>query len=305
MNPSYDVIIIGAGPAGSSAAIYTARAGLRTLVIDRSAELGALHSATAIVNYPGIPSTSGADLVARMREQAMAFGAVYVEEPVVSADGLSTPKVVLTDRAYQGRALILASGAHERKNKLPGEAELLGRGVSYCATCDAAFFRGQPVAVVGNNEYALEEAAFLARFASRVTLVTSRQDLPAGSAKVDVLHRHVARSVLGDRSVEGLRVTDLENGQESDIAARGVFIYLEGAQASTSFLGPDFPLGEGACLHVDREMRTPVEGVFAAGDVTCFQLKQAVVAAAQGVIAAISTDRYLNKLSEHAAGRYW
>ncbi len=181
---TYDVIIVGGGPGGTSAAIYAARAQLKTLVIDKAPLSGALAITPRIANYPGVPEElRGANLLARMREQAVSFGANYATEPVIGIDLNSDPKTIYTNKTYLGHAVIIATGANERSNRVPGEAELLGRGVSYCATCDGAFFKGQEVAVVGSNDEALEEAEFLTRYASRVQpgFTSSKSPRAAGS----------------------------------------------------------------------------------------------------------------------------
>ncbi|HDQ73054.1 MAG TPA: FAD-dependent oxidoreductase [Chloroflexi bacterium] len=300
---TYDVIIIGGGPAGSTAAIYTARAGWKTLVIDKGLTAGALGRSSQIANFPGVPEPlSGAELVTRMREQAESFGATFVDDKVLRADIKKDPKQIWVGQgAHEGRAVIIATGAMGRTNRVPGENRLLGRGVSYCATCDAAFFRDKAVAVVGNNDEALEEALTLTRFASEVHLVSPTPELTASRDVVDELKSHpqvttyVAtklREILGEDSVESITVYSREEGERT-IPVSGVFIYLQGNVPIVDFLGEQAETDEGGCLLVDEFHQTTTPGVFAAGDVLCKHVKQAVIAAAEGAKTAVAVDRHL------------
>ena len=311
---SHDVVIIGGGPGGASAAIYTARANLSTLVLDKNIMSGALAVATKIVNYPGVPEEiSGLELLRRMRTQAENFGARFIQEQVIGVDFNSDPKTIFTNNVYQAKAVILATGAHERKNKVPGEAELLGRGVSYCATCDAAFFKDEDVAVIGFNDHALEEALFLTRYAKSVKAVSPTSEFKASQElkekaatndKIEILSDLKLTAVEGDDTLRAIRVQGRDKAEQS-IPVTGAFIYLEGNQPSTQFLSSIIPLGSGGCLLNERDQSTPIPGVFAVGDVTCTQLKQAVVSASEGVIAAITADRYINRLDKSSPGRYY
>ena len=311
---SYDVVIIGGGPGGCSAAIYTARADLSTLVIDKNIMSGALAVATKIVNYPGVPEEiSGLELLRRMRMQAEGFGARFAQEQVIGVDLNSDPKSIFTSNVYQAKAVILATGAHERKNKVPGEAEFLGRGVSYCATCDAAFFRDEDVAVIGFSDHALEEALFLTRYAKSVKLITPTTSFKAteeliervrSNEKIEMMTKLKLSGVEGNESLTAIRF-QRRDGTDESIPVTGAFIYLEGNQPSTQFLNSVIPIGTGGCLFSERDQSTPIPGVYAIGDVTCTQLKQAVVSAAEGVIAAISADRFINRLDKTSPGRYY
>lgn len=298
----YDVIIIGGGPAGASAAIYTARAELRTLVIDKALTSGALGITSKIANYPGIPGEmNGAELVQRMREQAQSFGAEFIQAQVIGVDTSGEWKTVFAGlEQHRARVLIVATGALGRTPSLEGEERLLGRGVSYCATCDAAFFREREVAVVGSNVEAAEEALVLARFAHKVHFISPKRQLQldphvAGElADSPVVELHLgarARAVVGERRVEGL--TLFHHGEERTLAVEGVFIYLQGGRPITDFLYDTAKAGEGGCLKVDHERQTSIPGVFAVGDVICGHVQQAVIAAADGAIAAIAADRLI------------
>ncbi len=307
---TYDVIIIGAGPAGTSAAIYTARAGLSTLVLYRAEADGALGVTQQIENYPGVPGPiSGYDLLKIMRDQAKSFGAKFVRGKVIATDLSGEVKKVFTidGREFRGRSVIVASGAMERANKFKGEEEFLGRGVSYCGVCDAAFFKDQPVAVIGEDDYGIEEAEFIARFASKIYFVvpTSRIKAPPKVIEefnklknVEILLRHRVLEIVGDKTVKALKLRDLNEKKEKTLEVNGVFIFLGGTKPSVDFLMGQVDMTEGDCIVVNEEMMTSVPGVFAAGDVLCNEVKQAVVAAAMGVKAALAVDKYLNKKSK-------
>ncbi|MFQ6672329.1 MAG: NAD(P)/FAD-dependent oxidoreductase [Candidatus Tectimicrobiota bacterium] len=314
MEEVFDVIIIGGGPAGASAAIYASRAKLKALVIDKGMMSGALALAAKIENYPGVEEdVTGAELLARMRRQAERFGARFVQEQVLGADLEGGVKKVFAQETYSGRAVIIATGASERKSKVPGEAELLGKGVSYCATCDGAFFTDEEVAVVGATDHALEETLFLTKHASRVYLIPHARRFRAPEElvervlqhpKVEVKEDHRLRSVEGDGSVSGVRLQG-ERGKETLLPVQGVFIFLQGNQPTTEFAKGSIELMEDGCAVVDHNRATSVPGVFAIGDVVCTQLKQAVVAAAEGAVAAMAADRYLNRLGKASPGRYY
>jgi len=299
----YDVIVIGGGPAGASAAIYTSRADLKTLVIDKGLTAGALGMASKIANYPGLPEpVKGADLVRRIRHQARSFGATFINEKVLRVDLNGTPKQVWTgEGGYEGRAVIIATGAMGRTNRFPGEERLVGRGVSYCATCDGAFFRNQEVAVAGSNDEAVEEALTLTRFASQVHVLTPQSDFRAPDELVEELIAHDSvtlhpstriKEIKGEDQVEAIDV--VSEGQMKTIAVNGVFIYLQGNVPVTDFLDEQVPINEEGCLVADEVFQTTVEGVFAVGDVLCKHVKQAAIAAAEGVKAATAVDRHLH-----------
>jgi len=299
----WDVVIVGGGPAGATAALYAARAGWRTLALDKGIGAGALGMATRITNYPGIAGTvPGMEVVERIRSQASGFGASFVSQRVTAAALSETSKTVYAGRdSYVARTVIVATGSMGRSQSIPGEAELTGRGVSYCATCDGFFFRDQDVAVVGNRDEAIEEALHVARFARRVWLLcpTSRPlaspDLIEQAEQSEVIHTRTGcnvRKIVGERSVEGV---DVESGGKTEtIPVTGAFLYLQGGQPILEFLGGQLALTDSGCLQVDAMLQTSVPGVFAAGDVLCKHVKQAVIAAAEGAQAAVAADRYLS-----------
>ena len=310
----YDVVIIGGGPAGLSAALYAARAGLRTVVLDKGPRSSALGMTERIENYPGVPGVlSGLELLERFRQQARHFGAEVVAAQVLSADVLVEPKeVVASTGTYRGRAVIVATGAMGRKRALPGEEAFVGRGVSYCATCDAAFFRGQEVAVVGDNDEAAEEALHLARFASAVHMLLPTSRFKADPALVDELVKFPVvkvhpgqrvREIFGNGRVEGIRLAPRSGGGEEVLPVSGVFVYLQGNRPAVDFLHGAVRTTPEGCVEVDDQLQTSVPGVFAAGDVLCRRVRQAVVAAADGALAAMAAERYLS--GRHAMRSQW
>lgn len=300
----YDVIIIGGGPAGSTAAIYSARAGFKTLVIDKGLTAGALGVTSKIANYPGIiGEISGADLLAVMREQAKFFGAVYVQDKVIGSDIESDEKTVFTNNdTYTGRAVIISTGSMGRGKRVKGEDELLGHGVSYCATCDAPFFKEKEVAVAGNSDEAIEEALFLTRFASRVHFLSPTPELKAPQHLVDLIMENnkiryypgaALKEIIGDKKVEGVRVAVRGEGDQT-ISVDGAFIYLQGGKPITDYLSGQLEISDTGCLIVNQEFQTAIPAVYAVGDVLCNHVKQAVIAAAEGAVAAISIEKVLN-----------
>ncbi len=297
----YDVIIIGGGPAGLSAAQYTSRAKLKTIVIDKSPTAGALAYASLIENYPGLEKpVSGTELLNIFRKQAVDFGAEYLEAQIigVSLDG-EVKEVFTMDRSFQGKTVIIATGAMGRKATIKGEAEFLGRGVSYCAICDAAFFRGKRVCILGDSEEAVKEAGVLTRFAETVYLISPSQKLKVKDdhpgltiENLTILLGQSATSIEGDEVVERIRLRDT-TGNESDLELSGVFVYLHGSKPVIDFLQGALELSDNDCIASNRMMESNIAGVFAAGDVTCTEVRQVVVAASNGCVAALSAEKYL------------
>lgn len=304
----YDVVIIGAGPAGTSAAIYTSRAELRTLVIDKGLTAGALGITGKIANYPGLTEEiSGADLLERMRGQARSFGAEFISDKVIGADVISDTKTIYGNQgAYSGRAVIIATGSMGRGTRVKGEDELLGRGVSYCATCDAAFFRGQDVVVAGNSDEAIEEALFLTRFVNRVHFLCPTPELKApqhlvaeinANDKVTLYPAASLKEIIGQEKVEAVRYA-LRGKPEQTLAVTGAFIYLQGGKPITDFLSGQLELNGNGCLSVNEEYQTTLPGLYAVGDLICNHVKQAVVAAADGAVAAMAVEKNLRGRSQ-------
>ena len=301
---NYDVIIIGGGPGGASAAIYTARADLRTLVIDKGLTAGALGITGKISNYPGVPGpVTGAELVEIMRGQAESFGAEFLTDKVVGIDMKSEPKMVMAGTgAFYAKAIILATGSMGRTSSVKGEEELLGRGVSYCATCDGAFFRDKTVAVIGNNDEALEETLFLTKFAEKIHLIVPTPDLKAreilasevqANPKIDIHMGTSLKEISGNGTVQSILVKP-RGGADEVLPVSGAFVYLQGGKPITDYLMDQLETKPDGCLVVDAEMQTAVPGLFAIGDLLCSHIKQAVIASADGVIAAVASDKYIN-----------
>lgn len=296
----YDVIIIGGGPAGLTAAQYASRSGLKTVVLDKSKTSGALAYSSSIENYPGIiEPVSGSELLDLFREQALKFGAEYVETQVFGVDLIESVKTVFAaEGSYKGKTVIIATGSMGRKPTIPGEKQFLGKGVSYCATCDAMFFKGQTVCVVGDSEEVLKETGVLARFAKKVFLIAPSKTPSFPADDPSLQHGNV--EVLTGTKVTAINGTDLvtgitiQNGEERKIALDGVFIYLHGSRPVVDFLNESVPMSETSCVLTHRSMETSVPGVFAAGDVTCAEARQVVIAAGFGCIAALSAERYIH-----------
>ncbi len=302
----YDVIIIGGGPAGLTAAQYASRAKLRVVILDKSPTAGALAYSSKIENYPGLTRPmSGKELLGIMRRQAVEFVAEYIEAQVVGVNLSGDIKEVSTmDRTYSGKTVIIATGSMGRKPTIKGEAEFLGRGVSYCAVCDAPFFKGRMVCVVGNSEEAIKEAGVLTRFAETVYLISPTpklkvEDHPDLSLpNLKVLLGYTITAIEGSDVVEKIRMVD-GNNKEAELSLSGVFIYLYGSKPITEFLAGAVDTTEEGCIKVNNTMETSIPGVFAAGDVTCIGIRQVVVAAAQGCIATLSAERYISQRKRH------
>ena len=306
-----EVIVIGSGPAGYTAALYTARAELKPLVFEGSQYGGALMTTTEVENYPGFPDgVLGPELMDNIRTQAERFGAELVTDDVVSVDLTGEVKLVRThDREYAARAVIVATGSHYRKLGIPGEDRLSGHGVSWCATCDGFFFRGRAVVVVGGGDTAMEEATFLTRFARSVTVVHRRDALRASrimqerafaNEKIRFIWDTEVVEVLGDQAVTGVRLRNVRTGEESVIEANGLFVAIGHDPRSDLFRG-QLRLDEEGYILVDTpSTRTSAPGVFAAGDVVDHTYRQAVTAAGTGCAAALDAERFLAALDQSA-----
>lgn len=298
----YDIVIIGGGPAGLAAAQYAARGKLKVVIIDKSRTAGALAYSSRIENYPGLTQPlPGKELLDIMRNQAIDFGAEYVETQVVGVNLADETKDAMTlDRLYSGKTMIIATGSMGRKPGIKGEAEFLGRGVSYCAICDAAFYRGFKVCVIGNSEEAIKEAGVLTRFAETVYLISPTaklhvEDHPIlNEPNIKQLLGYTVASIDGREVVEKVKMRNPE-GNEEDLEVAGVFVYLYGNKPVVDFLFGAVETKEDGCIPVNSMMETSIPGVFAAGDVTCTEVRQVVVASSQGCIAALAAEKYLFK----------
>ncbi|MDC8973962.1 thioredoxin-disulfide reductase [Mycobacterium marinum] len=306
----HDVIVIGSGPAGYTAALYTARAQLAPLVFEGTSFGGALMTTTEVENYPGFrEGITGPELMDEMREQALRFGADLRMEDVesVSLDGPIKSVVTSDGETHRARAVILAMGAAARYLHVPGEQELLGRGVSSCATCDGFFFRDQDIAVIGGGDSAMEEATFLTRFARSVTLVHRRDEFRASKIminrahandKIRILTNKIVLAVDGETTVTGLQLRDTVTGEETTLPVTGVFVAI-GHEPRSSLVRDAVDVDpDGYVLVNGRTTGTSLEGVFAAGDLVDRTYRQAVTAAGSGCAAAIDAERWL---AEHEA----
>jgi len=299
----YDVIIIGGGPAGATAALYTARAGLKTVVVDKGLTAGALGVTGRIANYPGLTEeVTGAELLERMREQARSFGAEFVSDKVIGVDLKSDPLMVFCNQhMLDGRIVIIATGSMGRGNKIKGEDEFVGKGVSYCATCDAAFFKDQEVLVAGSSDEAIEEGLYLTRFASRVHFLSPSDELIAPKELVEeleanpkiTLYKEAKLKEIGGNGKVDSASFELKGAGEQTLPISGAFIYLQGGRPITDFLNGQLEISEKGCLMVDHEQRTSIPGVYAVGDVLCEHIKQVVIAAGEGALAGMSAEKAL------------
>ncbi|BBZ36562.1 thioredoxin-disulfide reductase [Mycolicibacterium confluentis] len=310
-NPTiHEVIIIGSGPAGYTAAVYTARAQLAPLVFEGTSFGGALMTTTEVENYPGFKDgITGPELMDQMREQALRFGADLQMEDVEDVQLQGPVKTVTTagGETYHARAVILAMGAAPRYLGVPGEQELLGRGVSSCATCDGFFFKDQDIAVIGGGDSAMEEATFLTRFARSVTLVHRRDEFRASKImlerartndKIRFLTNTQVLAVEGTDTVSGLRVRDSLTGEESTLAVTGVFVAI-GHDPRSGLVRDVIDVDSDGYVQVQgRTTATSVEGVFAAGDLVDRTYRQAITAAGSGCSAAIDAERWLAEASD-------
>lgn len=299
----HDVIIIGSGPAGLTAAIYACRARLDTLVIGGMSWGGQLMFTGLVENFPGFPDgLVGSELMSKMLQQVEKFGAKTLMEDVTSVDFSSRPfKATVGDKVYEAKSVIVATGASPRMLGLPAEKKLTGKGVSYCATCDAAFFRDRKVAVVGGGDTALDEAMALASYASEVTVVHRRDQLRAcpflqerarANKKIKFIWNSVVEDILGESRVEGVKLKNVQTGETWTMPVDGVFVAV-GYSPNTSVFKGQIQLDNYGYVVVHNETKTSVDGVFAAGDNRDFRYKQAITAAGSGAKAALDAAKYL------------
>lgn len=301
----YDVIIAGGGPAGFAAALYSARAKLNTLLIEKAFPGGQMATTAWIANYPGFDQPiGGSELALRMEKQAKKFGAEVINEEIIELSLNSQVKTVGTrGYMYEAKAVILCMGALPRELGIPREKELRGQGVSYCATCDGAFYRGVDAAVVGGGDTAAEDALFLTRFCSKVYLVHRRdslratkviQDAVIRNKKIEIVWNSVVQEILGENEIEGICVKDVVSGKTGELTVKGIFVAI-GSMPNTGLVRGQIRLNEAGYIVTDEFMRTSVPGVFAAGDIREKPLRQIITAVSDGAVAAFMAEKHISE----------
>jgi len=301
----YDVIIIGSGPAGYTAGIYTSRANLSTLIISGTLPGGQLMTTSEVENYPGFPNgIFGPELMMNMRQQAERFGAVIVDDEVLKVDFKKRPFTITTHaETYTGEATLLCTGASPRKLGIPAEQQFSGRGVSYCATCDGPFFKGENIVVVGGGDTAMEEATFLTKFGKSVRVVHRRNYLRASkilqqkaleNPKIEFIWNNVVADIKGNNKISTILVKDINTGKERAIETGGLFVAI-GHEPNTAIFKGQLELDDKGYIVLTQHTKTSVEGVFAAGDVHDHRYRQAVTAAGFGCMAAIDVEKWLSE----------
>ena len=304
----HDLIIIGGGPAGLTAGLYNARARLDVLLLERLAPGGQVLTTDWVENYPGFPDgISGFELMDKMKTQAERFGLKILSEEVAKLELSEKRKVVATTQGpKEAKAIILASGATWKKLGIEGEDQLMGRGVSFCATCDGPFYRDQDVAVIGGGDTAVEEAIFLTRFVSKVYLVHRRDQLRAtkllqeramAQEKIEFVWDTVPVQILGKDGVEGIELKNVKTGSVSRRDVKGVFVFI-GTIPNTELVNGQVDLDENGFVITDNNMETSVSGVFAAGDVRSKLFRQIATAVGEGAAASFSAEKYIESLGE-------
>ena len=311
----YDTIIIGSGPAGLTAGIYASRSKLKTLMLTSQANPSLITTTDIVENYPGFPGgINGYDLIERFKEQAVSFGFEVVEDDVISLeqithDGKEAWRANTHEAAYEAFTVILATGTEYARLDVPGEQEYTGRGVSYCATCDAPFYRDAHVAVVGGRNAAIQEALFLTRFARKVTVIHRRdrlratkvlQDQAFANDKIDFAWNSIVDEIIGDTVVKGVRLSDsTDPSKKRTIDVDGVFIFT-GNVPNTGFVRGLVACDKDGFIKVDAMMRTSAKGIFACGDCTEKLLRQVVTACGDGATAAFASEQYIQDLKGNA-----
>jgi len=301
----YDVVIIGSGPAGYTAAVYTSRAKLSTLIISGTLPGGQLMTTSEVENYPGFPNgIFGPELMMNMRQQSERFGANIVDDEVIKVDFKKRPFMIAThSETYIAEAVIVCTGASPRKLGIPAEQQFSGRGVSYCATCDGPFFKGEDIVVVGGGDTALEEATFLTKFGKSVKIVHRREFLRASkilqekameNPKIEFMWNNVVSDIKGDKKIATVMVKNIASGKETTLEVGGLFVAI-GHEPNTSIFKGQLELDDKGYMVLKNHTKTSVEGVFAAGDVHDHRYRQAVTAAGFGCMAAIDVERWLSE----------
>jgi thioredoxin reductase (NADPH) len=300
----YDVIIIGGGPAGLSAAIYASRAGLKTLIIEKTGCGGQMTTTDLLENYPGFNrGVKGFDLAVKLEKQVRDFGAEIIYDEAVAIEQGPSKKVITANYAYETKTVIIAAGTRVKKMNIPGESEFIGRGVSFCAVCDAPFYRDKNVLVAGGGDSAVEEAVYISKFAKNVTVVHRRNELKAAKIlqermklhpNISVIYDSVPKEIFGGDSVEKVTITNVKTNKNKDLIVDGVFVFI-GLIPNTLFLS-GIALDKTGYIITDEDMNTSFAGIFACGDIRKKQLRQVVTAVSDGAQAAVSAQCCIENL---------
>jgi thioredoxin reductase (NADPH) len=303
----YDLIIIGSGPAGLSAAVYGKRAGLNVLVLEKNYMSGGqVLNTYEVDNYLGLPGINGFDMGMQFREHADKLGVEHAEGEVIGIEDGRVKKVITTDKEYEAYAVILAMGAGHAHLNVPGEVELTGRGVSYCATCDGAFYRGKTVAVVGGGDVALEDAIYLARTCEKVYLIHRRDELRGANIlqeelkalpNTQILYSHTVQAIQGEDMVESLLLKDVKTGEEKTLSVSGIFIAV-GIHPNTELLKGLVEMDEAGYVIAGEEGATTVPGIYVAGDIRKKPMRQVITAVADGANAAVAAGAYCSRIGK-------
>lgn len=304
----YDVLIIGAGPAGLTAGIYTSRGGLKTGIVEMGMPGGQAASTEKIENYPGFPEgIGGYELMNKFHLQAQAYGAEFIFEEAQSLDLQGNVKKIHTEsQTLESKAVIISAGSKPRLLNIPGEQAFHGRGVSYCATCDGAFFKGKKVVVIGGGDAALEEGSYLTKFADEVIIIHRRADFRAAeiavqraknNSKIRFIYNTIVEEILGSDHVEGVKIRDLKTDEQSVLSADGIFIYV-GTEPNDKFLKGELKVDKKGYILTGNLLQTNINGVFAAGDIRDTSLRQVATAVGDGALAAVEVEKYLAEIDK-------
>ncbi|MEL1135636.1 FAD-dependent oxidoreductase [Desulfitobacterium sp. THU1] len=311
---NYDLVIIGGGPAGLTSAIYGGRSKLKTLLINKGTIGGMVDTTREIVNYPGYVETTGPDLMKDFHEHAKSFGVDFLREEVLSVDFSQEEKVIKTKKGKEiaAKAVIIACGSAPRMLNIPGESRLRGNGLAYCATCDAEFFEGEHVVVVGSGDQAIEEGMYIAKFASKVTVIVLHDEgtldcnkvsaeRAACHPKMNFIWNSTVSEILGEDNVEAVKIKNIKTGESYDFPCQGVFLFV-GMVPATGFLKDSgLAMDKRGYIPVNELMETNLEGVYAAGDNRVKYLRQVVTSAGDGATAAVAAGRYIDELNSFNA----
>jgi thioredoxin reductase (NADPH) len=308
-NKVHELIIIGSGPAGLTAAIYAARANLKPLVIEGKEPGGQLMGTTAVENWPGEKSILGPTLMINMKEHAKHFGTEFLSESIVKVDFSQRPFIVWTDRDKELKAhsIIVATGAKPNKLNCPGEDTYWGKGVTTCAVCDGAFYADKKVLIVGGGDTAMEDASFMKKFTKDITIVQIKDELTASHAMqkrvlddpdIEIIYNSTVTEIHGNgQNVTGATITNQDTGETTELSLDGIFIAI-GLKPNTAIFEGQLAMGKWGYLEVENNTRTSVEGVFSAGDVADYRYKQAITSAGSGCMAALDAERYLKSMAD-------